>query len=242
MDPYILIAMVILFLAAAVQGVAGFGRALIAAPLIALFLPADETVIIMILMGFFSAIVMVIKTYRNAHIKKVLPLITAGVLGSIAGVQLLKITPVRELKIIMGIFVIMSAVILATGIRVKFKKVIPAYAVAGFISGMTNGAISFGGPPIVLFLQNQDESKDSFRANLSIFFLVIGFAGSLNLFTSGLLTGPIAMNALYLLPAAIGGTFLGNFLSHKFDEGFFKKIVLVILFLSGLMAIVLTLV
>ena len=241
LDPYIFLAMAILFLAASVQGITGFGRALIAAPLISLFIPADETVMIMILMGFASAIAMVSKTYKNAHIKKVIPLIAAGVIGSIAGVQLLRIIPVDELKIAMGVFVILSAIILATGVRVRFKRVVPAYTIAGFISGLTNGAISFGGPPIVLFLQNQDESKDSFRANLSVFFLVIGFTGSLNLLTSGMLTGQIALKALLLLPATIGGTYLGNFLSGKFEESIFKKLVLSILVLSGVMAIIMTL-
>ncbi|MBN1623988.1 MAG: sulfite exporter TauE/SafE family protein [Clostridia bacterium] len=242
MNPIILLAMLILFFAAAVQGITGFGRALIATPLIALFMPADETVIIMILMGFISAIVMVLKTFRNAHIKKVLPLIIAGVAGSMVGVYLLKIIPVRELKVVMGIFVIISAIILAAGIRIKFRRIIPAYAIAGFISGLTNGAISFGGPPIVLFLQSQNESKDSFRANLSVFFLIIGLTGSISLLASGMLTIPITLNALLLAPASIGGTFFGNFLSHRFDEGVFKKLVIGILLLSGAMAIIMTLI
>lgn len=242
MDPLIILAMFILFFAASVQGITGFGRALIAVPFMALFMPADEVVIIMILMGVVSAIIMVWKNYKSAHIKKVLPLIIAGIIGSIVGVQLLKILPVKELKIIMGSFIIFSAIVLAMGLRVKFKKMIPAYTIAGFISGLTNGAISFGGPPIVLFLQNQNETKNSFRANLSVFFLMIGLAGSINLFAAGMLTVPIALNALLLAPATVGGTYFGNFLSQRFDETIFRKLVLGILFISGAMAIILTLV
>ena len=242
MDPLIFLAMAILFIAAAVQGIMGFGRALIAAPLIALFIPADETVVLMILMGFVSAVAMVWKTHRYAHLKRIIPLVIAGIAGSIAGVQLLKVIPLKELKIVMGIFVIISAVILATGVRVKFKKEIPAYTIAGLISGFTNGAISFGGPPIVLFLQNQDESKNSFRANLSLFFLVIGLTASINMIANGLLDAHTAINALLLVPATLGGTFLGNFLSHKFDEELFKKLVLGILFVSGTLAVIMTLV
>ena len=61
MEPIIVVAALIMFIAATVQGIAGFGRALIAAPLIALFTPADETVVVMITLGFIGAMVMVIK-------------------------------------------------------------------------------------------------------------------------------------------------------------------------------------
>ena len=110
------------------------------------------------------------------------------------------------------------------------------------MGGFTNGAISFGGPPTVLFLQNQNEEKNVFRANLSIFFLVIGFVGSLNLFLNGMLTGNLAINAGILAVPTILGTFFGHFLSHKFHEDIFRKIVLVILFAAGAMAIVMSLV
>jgi uncharacterized membrane protein YfcA len=242
MEPMILVAALIMFLAATVQGIAGFGRALIAAPLIALFTPADETVVVMIMLGFIGAIVMVIKNHKNIHVKRMIPMVVFGVIGSIAGVQVLSMLPVKELKIIMGAFIIVSAVILSTGFRVKIKNEKVAYSVAGLLGGFTNGAISFGGPPTVLFLQNQNEEKNVFRANLSIFFLVIGFVGSLNLFLNGMLTGNLAINAGILAVPTILGTFFGHFLSHKFHEDIFRKIVLVILFAAGVMAIVMSLV
>ena len=242
MEPMIIVAIIIVFTAAMVQGIAGFGRALISAPLIALFMPADETVVIMIVLGFVGAVVMVLKTYRNLHLKKMIPMVIAGVLGSIAGVQILSVIPVKELKIVMGAFIIISAIILATGYRVKIKNERIAFSIAGFIGGLTNGAISFGGPPTVLFLQNQNEEKNAFRANLSFFFLTIGLVGGLNLLLNGMLTAKLAATSGILAIPTILGTFFGNFLSHKFPEDIFRKIVLVILFIAGIMAIVMSLV
>lgn len=242
MDSMIFVAIVIMFFAAVVQGVAGFGRALVAAPLIAIFTPADETVVIMIMLGVVSAVIMVAKTYRNLHIKRILPMVFFGILGSIAGVQILFVLPVKELKIVMGAFIIVSAVILATGFRIKIKNEKIAYSTAGFIGGMTNGAISFGGPPTVLFLQNQNEEKKVFRANLSFYFLVIGSVGSMNLVLNGMLTGDLAVQAgIFTLPTVLG-IFFGNFLSHKIPEEIFRKIVLAVLFAAGVMAIVMSLV
>ena len=238
----IIVAIVIVFGAAMVQGIAGFGRALISAPLIALFMPADETVVIMIVLGFVGAVIMVLKTHKHLHLKKMIPMVIAGVLGSIAGVQILSVIPVKELKIVMGAFIIISAIILATGFRVKIKNERVAFSIAGFIGGLTNGAISFGGPPTVLFLQNQNEEKNSFRANLSFFFLTIGLVGGLNLLLNGMLTARLAATAGVLAVPTILGTFLGNFLSHKLPEELFRKIVLVILFIAGAMAIVMSLV
>ena len=156
--------------------------------------------------------------------------------------QILSILPVKELKIIMGAFIILSAVILSTGFRVKIKNEKFAYSAAGFKGGLTNGAISFGGPPTVLFLQNQNEEKNIFRANLSMFFLIIGTAGMINLMAIGMLTNDLWVSAAYLVVPCIVGTFLGNYLSHKLNEGIFRKIVLGILFIAGVMAIVMSLV
>ncbi len=242
MEPIILAAVLIMFIAATVQGISGFGRALIAAPLIALFTPADETVVIMIMLGFVGAIIMVLKTYRHLHLKRMIPMVVFGVAGSLVGIWILSVLPVKELKIIMGAFIIISAVILATGFRIKIKNEKIAYSTAGFIGGLTNGAISFGGPPTVLFLQNMNEEKNVFRANLSFFFLVIGFVGSINLILNGMLTGALAAQGGILAVPTILGTLFGNFLSSKFHEEIFKKIVLVILFAAGIMAIVMSLV
>lgn len=238
----IIVAIIIMFVAATVQGIAGFGRALIAAPLIALFVPADQTVVIMIMLGVVGALIMVLKTYRHLHLKRMIPMVIFGVIGSIAGVQILSVLPVKELKIIMGSFIILSAIILSTGFRVKIKNEKAAYSIAGFIGGLTNGAISFGGPPTVLFLQNQNEEKNVFRSNLSFFFLIIGFVGSLNLFLNGMLTWDLASQTGILAVPTVLGTFFGNFLSHKFPEDNFKKIVLVILFAAGTMAIIMSLI
>lgn len=242
MEPMIIVAVLIMFIAATVQGIAGFGRALIAAPLIALFTPADETVVIMIMLGVVGALIMMLKTFRHLHLKRMIPMVVFGILGSIAGVQILSVIPVKELKIVMGVFIIVSAVILATGFRIKIKNEKLSYSVAGFIGGLTNGAISFGGPPTVLFLQNQNEEKNVFRANLSFFFLVIGFVGSLNLFINGMLTVNLVGQAGILAVPTVLGTFFGNFLSHKFPEEIFRKIVLVILFTAGVMAIVMSII
>lgn len=155
MDFAIIVAMIIILIAATVQGIAGFGRALIAAPLITLIYPANETVVLMIMLGFIGGIVMITKTYKYRDVKKVLPMIVFGIAGVVAGVMTLSMLPIKELKIIMGIFVIISAIILASGIRIKIKNKKLAYSIAGFLGGYANGALSFGGPPTVLFLQNQ---------------------------------------------------------------------------------------
>ncbi|MFO7612326.1 MAG: sulfite exporter TauE/SafE family protein [Clostridia bacterium] len=240
MDFLLATAILIMFIAATVQGVSGFGRALIAAPLTALIYPADETVVIMIIIGFVGGLAMVAQTFRHSHIKKVIPMILFGIPGVVAGVQVLSMLPVKELKIAMGVFVIISAVILATGVRVKIKNGRLAYSIAGFIGGFTNGALSFGGPPTVLFLQNQNEEKNAFRANLSIFFVIIGLVGMISLFTKGMVTNDLLFKSSVLSLPCILGTIFGNLLSHKLNEDAFRKIVFAILFISGIMAVVLS--
>jgi hypothetical protein len=240
MDFAIMAVVAIMFVAATIQGTVGFGRALIAAPMTALFYPADETVVLMIMLGFVGGLVMVAKTYKYSNIKKVVPMLFFGIAGVVAGVMTLSAIPVKGLKITMGAFVILSAAMLASGLRIRIKNEKLAYSIAGLLGGYANGALSFGGPPTVLFLQNQEEQKNAFRANLSIFFTVIGLSGIINLFAFDMVTVEISIKALILAVPCVLGTYFGNFLSHKLHEDIFKKMVLAILFIAGAMAVILS--
>lgn len=206
--------------------------------IITTFIPADETVVLMIVIGIVGALAMVYKTYKHLTLKKLIPMLILGIIGSVIGVKILTIIPVKELKIIMGSFIVVSAIVLATGYRVNLKNEKLSYSIAGFIGGITNGAISFGGPPTVLFLQNQNEEKNVFRANLSLYFLIIALTGSINLLLNGMLTKQLIIQAGVLIVPVISGTILGNFLSHKINEKVFRKIVLGVLFAAGIMAII----
>jgi len=240
MDYIIVLSMIVLLVAYIIQGISGFGRSLFAAPILSLFMPANEVVAILLLSGFVANIYLLIKTIKYSEIKKIWVMIVFGIASTLIGVKLLASAPILQLKIAMGVTVVVSAIILSSGYRLKIKENVLVYGITGAISGFFTGMISMGGPVVVLLLQNQNHEKHKFRGNLTLFFFITGFIAIVGLFTNNLITPNVLTKSLYLLPVSIIGIFLGDYISYKLNENVFKKIVIVILFIAGLSAILTT--
>ena len=56
------------------------------------------------------------------------------------------------------------------------------------------------GPPVILFLSNQGVDKNTFRANLSFYFLILIIATAGVFFAGGLLTREIVGLSFFLVP------------------------------------------
>ncbi len=238
MDFVIVIGIVVIIFANAIQGVTGFGKALVATPILSLFIPTNEVIVIMILSGILSTTFLLIKTIKYSNFKQIWVMIVMGIIGILTGVKLLSIAPVTELKIGMGIMVVLSAIMLGSGLKLKIKENHFSYSIAGITSGFFTGLLSMGGPPVVFFLQNQQHEKHEFRGNLTLFFAFTGIFAIASLFINQMVTPDLMTKALYFIPASLVGVLLGDYLSHKVDEKLFKKIVLFILLISGVVAIV----
>jgi len=238
MSQVIIIGIVVLILAYMLQGISGFGRSLVATPILSLFIPANEVIAIMILTGILANTIMLIKTLKYSDIKKIWLMIIMGIIGVSVGVWLLTFTPVKQLKIGMGIMVVSSAIMIASGFKLKIKEGVFSYSIAGLSSGVLTGLLSMGGPPIVFFLQNQNHEKHQFRGNLSVFFFFTGSFALISLFANHLITYEVVTKSIYFLPASVIGIISGDYLAHKVNEKIFKKIIVGILFLSGISAII----
>ncbi len=238
MDLVIVVGIVVIIFAYALQGITGFGKSLVATPILSLFIPVNEVIAIVILSSIFANTYMLIRTIKYSNFKQIWVMIIMGVIGILIGVQLLSIAPVTQLKIGMGIIVILSAIMLGTKIKLKIKENHLSYGIAGFSSGLFSGLLSMGGPPVVFFLQNQQHEKHEFRGNLTLFFFFTSTFAIASLFFNQMVTPAVISMAIYLIPASLIGALLGNYLSHKVDEKVFKKIVLFILIVSGISAIV----
>lgn len=234
----IILASLVLLFANAVQGLSGFGRGLVAAPLLTLFMPANMVIPVLIFLALISGIYMLKKTAKYSNIKEIWIMIVFSVIGTTIGVNTLSSINVSSLKLILGIVVVGFAIIMSTGLKLKIKENLLSYSIVGSISGFLGGLASVGGPPIVLFLQNQEHDKNRFRGNLSVFFFCGNLTAIANLFIFKLVTSEVITYSLWLIPASIVGAIVGNLISKKVEEKNFKIIVYVILILSGLSAVI----
>ena len=140
------------------------------------------------------------------------------------------------MKLVVGIFIMFFGIAYLRDFRVDIKKEKLAFLPVGFISGILHGSITLSGPPVVITLTNQEVPKRAFRANMIAYFML------LNLITlpfhqyGGLFTDSCLKLSFLLLPGMLIGAFLGTRLVKKVDEASFRKLVLVLVTVSGLVS------
>lgn len=234
----IIIGLIIIFLAGLTQGLTGFGFALVSVPVMMVFFPPKLVIPIIIVHAILVSMIVLFEARKWLDLKRIWPLMLAGIVGMPFGTYLLLVLDVNIIKMIVGVIVVLFALALLKGWKKEVKNEKLAFAPIGFISGLLQGSTSMSGPPVILFFSNQGASKQVFRANLIAYFLVLGLATIPVYFVSGLMTSEVIRYIVMLLPAMIVGTAVGIKLSHKVEEEVFRKIVLIIVTIIGLVAII----
>jgi uncharacterized membrane protein YfcA len=236
----ILIASAIIILAGFTHGFAGFGFSLVSVPLLIIFLSPKIVVPILIVHSFFINLYLAYSCRKNAEMNRVLPLFIFGIIGTVIGAKILLFLAVNPLKIFISITISVIALAYLIGFRKNIKNEKKAYAPVGILSGILNGSISMSGPPLIFFFTNQGVKKQIFRANLLTYFLFINIITIPIYIIDGLLTEEALSLSAALLPALIIGAVAGNAFSHLLPERIFRRIILVVVMLSGIASFVLT--
>lgn len=224
----------VLFFATTLQGVSGFGSGLVAVPLLALWFPL--TVITPALSAINIAVSAVIY-WQNRHAARPSEwkwLIIAGVVASfVAGSLLLSINE-QWLKLVLGLVIITVALLLANGRQLPTAEHAVGHTIIGTGSGILNGLMTLGGPPIVLFLANARLPKTQFRATLSLFFLAIAVANVINFGRQQLYQSEQLILLGLLLPCAILGAAFGQRLQKHVSEQRFRQLTIGLMLISGI--------
>ncbi len=225
------------FLAGVTKGITAFGFNLIAVSTLIFFLSPKLIVPVISLLSAISSLYLLVGLYKYVQIKRIAPLLIGVVAGIPFGVFGLVILKADMLKILIGVVITAFALLFAAGFRMEIKNETPAFLLLGLISGIISGSTSLGGVPVILFFINQDCDKDTFRANLTLLYVIQGTLGFLGYIKGNLITGEVIRYSIFLLIPIILGTVAGMKLVHRINEKLFRQIALFILIVSGLASI-----
>src|SRR5215207_4647505 len=171
--------------------------------------------------------------------KKVLiPLILGSIIGTLSGTYLLKSFANDILQRLLGIVIILFSLNLLRKEN-QDEHVLPAPVgvLTGIIGGTLGGMYGASGPPFVIYLANQIKKKDILRATL-IGLFAVDFSWRLAVFAvTGLITKDVLLMALYLTPALVVGTILGKKSFFTIDEARYRKLVVILLVITGLLLV-----
>jgi len=232
----ILIAMGVILLAGFTHSFAGFGFSLVSVPLLIIFLSPKIVVPVLIIHSLFINLYLTYSCRKNIETRRVLPLFVFGLIGTIIGAKILLFMAAQSLKIFISITIAVIALAYLLGFNMKIKNEKLAYGPVGTLSGILNGSISMSGPPLIFFFTNQGVKKHIFRANLLSYFLLLNIITIPVYLIDGLLTEEVLLYSAALLPGLVAGAFTGNKLSHLLPERIFRRIVLIVVMLSGIVS------
>ena len=232
----ILVASIIL-LASSIKGLTGFGFALTSLPLLSIFLEPKTAVPLITMCSVFLDGYTLYEARKQVRYREIIPLVLSGITGMILGTYFFISLDSQIIKLCIGVVTVLFAAASMMGIRREIPNVKLASVPVGLVSGILGGSMSISGPPIVLFFNNQNIEKTVFRANLIAYFFSLYVATVPAYLFGNLITTSLVSSSAIMVPIMFIGATLGIKLSKKVDETVFKKIALMLVLVTGLMAI-----
>ncbi len=226
---------IIFFFAGCVQGLTGFGSALVAIPLLTLMLDIKLAVALCILHGMVMTIIVALDLRRHFDWTKIRPLLLGSIPGVLAGAYCFKHIDQGFLKNLLGCVLVGYSVF-----NLIFQpKPLRLSSFWGYLAGFATGAIasviSAGGPPSIIYATLTGWTKDEMKATLTGFFLFSGLF-MIGVYAAGGLF-PEKTLSLFLLtvPAVLLGTVLGSRFSSRINQRTYLRLVYILLIGMGLL-------
>jgi uncharacterized membrane protein YfcA len=235
----IIIASLIVLIGKTVKGLTGFASSPIIVPLLTLFLDIKFVVPVVAVMTFFSGLIMFIMTRKNIKKDEFIFVLIFVIIGSFIGAQILANFDSILLKKIFGVVIILFSLRMFFIVDIKTVKKIKKFwgAVAGFIGGVFGGIFDVNGPPIVIYMGHKLK-KESFRATITAIFFVDVIWRNILYMLNGVASFESFKFALFLLPALVVGVLLGSKIHVKINEVLFRRIVAIVLFVTGILLVI----
>lgn len=229
---------IVVFLAAIVRGLSGFGFSLLTITALSLFYPPAEIIPTIFMLELAASANLLPGIWKDIHWKSLGPLIVGCLIATPFGVWALAHFAPAPMQIALSIFVLIATALMWRGFALKTMPGPLASTMAGAASGLSNGAFGIGGPPVILFYFASPAGNLAGRASLVAFFLATDVIGLANQSVHGLITWDGFLRALMFLPALLLGVWVGARSFKGTDPETFRKYVLAILALLSLVIMV----
>ncbi|MET0867099.1 MAG: sulfite exporter TauE/SafE family protein [Pseudorhodoplanes sp.] len=220
-------------------GIAGFGTALIAAPVLAQIMPVASIVPLLALLDCLAAIVNGVKLGDRIAKREMMWLVPLMIAGSLVGAWLLLVIPPKPMMLALGIFVVGYALyaLFTPAARVGLKQ---AFVVPfGLIGGVFSAMFGSGGFIYAMYLSRRLDDKDAIRATQSALIALAAFTRVVIFALAGIYADlKLLALALLLVPAMLIGLYLGHHITLRMTREQFLRVLNIVLIATGAALIV----
>jgi uncharacterized membrane protein YfcA len=213
-----------------ISGLSGFGFGLVAMALLPLLMGIKLANAFVSFCGLAIFASLTIPLRKHIAWKTLVPLLVGTALGVPIGIYVLVNLPeALLLKILAGFILTYVAYTLLTQNKAHFHMDRRWGYLAGFASGIISGALSAGGPPVIMYCDSLDLGKKGFKATLQVYFVLMILYKIPLLYVTGLLTAELWRTLLYYSPFVAAGTAGGVLLFRRLSDRWFHRLVLILL-------------
>ena len=237
---YLMTALVALIIGLSKGGLGGMPGAL-ATPLMALVMPADQAIGLLLPILMLADVFAVALHWRRWNGRLVWLLIPGAVVGVTIGTYFITNAPTRTLQIALGVIVLLFAIY-----KIFEKRILGLFhykprdwqgLVAGTITGFSSALAHTGGPPVSVYLLMQDILPGVFNATAAIFFLILNWIKVPYYWYAGLFNFQLLWQVAWILPLVPVGVWLGKQFSNKVNKETFDQVMVALLVIASILLI-----
>ena len=225
-----------------VKGLCGFANTLVFTSIMGF--GANNVAIspVELMLGYPANFILTLKNRKKLNPKVFIPLAIMVLAGSVPGAFLLKNVNATYIKIVFGVVIVLLGIemLLREYGSIKFKESKIALVIIGLLSGVLCGLFGVGAL-LAAYVGRVTETTDGFKANMSAVFIVENTFRLILYSVMGIITLEGLKQALILMPVVIGGLLLGMWSGKVLNEKIVKRLVIIMLIVSGVALIIMNL-
>lgn len=222
-----------------INGLAGFGTALLALGIWLQVLPAQQAIALVLVTSVLSGLqgLWIVRRDIRRHKARLARYLLPAVAGLPLGFLMVPFIDTAILKITIAVLLVSYGVyFMARRSLSQFDRSTPiADAIVGFIGGVMGGAASLSGAIPTMWVGMRPWPKGEMRAVLQPFNVVVLALTGAYFAWLGAYSGEVLMLVAIALPGTLAGAQLGIFAFHRLGHGAFRWLLIFLLFGSGLL-------
>lgn len=213
----------IIFISTIIRSSFGFGEALFAVPLLALYIPLKVATPLSVLVSITIAGVIVVQDWRHIHIRSAVYLILPTLFGIPIGLLILTSRYEDLVKATLALLLISFAAYSLIGrAPPQLKRDNLGWLLScGFCAGVLGGAYGMNGPPLVIYGTVRRWPPQHLRATLQGYFLPASIITMFGYWLTGLWNETIIHYYLLSLLGVVPAVFIGRGINHRLSSSKF---------------------
>lgn len=223
------------------KGGLGVAFAALATPLMATILPVDKALAVVLVIQMVADVFAVGAHWRRWDTRLAALLIPGALAGVAVGTFFITSVSPQALRTTLAVVILLFTlykVFERSLLRGRTYTPRPWHSpLAGGISGFASAVANNGGPPVTIYLLLRDLPPRTFIGTTALFFLILNYIKVPFYLYAGLFDWALLRSALWLLPLAPVGVWIGRAFVLRANKELYDRVILFFLVLSALLVL-----